>query len=75
VILLLLIISACQTEKIIQIDYVLPPEPIRQEIVIDENKITLKKYLSIIVYYDFLVQEWEAWGESVKKIILTENEK
>lgn len=74
-ILLLLIISACQTEKIIQIDYVLPPEPIRQEIVIDENKITLKKYLSIIVYYDFLVQEWEAWGESVKKIILTENEK
>jgi len=75
VILLLLIISACQTEKIIQIDYVLPPEPIRQEIVIDENKITLKKYLSIIVYYDFLVQEWEAWGESIKKIILTENEK
>ena len=74
-ILLLLIISACQTEKIIQIDYVLPPEPIRQEIVIDENKITLKKYLSIIVYYDFLVQEWEAWGESIKKIILTENEK
>jgi len=73
--LLLLIISACQTDKIIEIDYVLPPEPIRQEIVIDENKITLKKYLSIIVYYDFLVQEWEAWGESIKKIILTENEK
>lgn len=73
--MLLLIISACQTDKIIEIDYVLPPEPIRQEIVIDENKITLKKYLSIIVYYDFLVQEWEAWGESIKKIILTENEK
>jgi len=73
VILLLLIISACQTEKIIQIEYTLPPEPERQEIVIDENLTTLKKYLSIIVYYDFLVQEWEAWGESVNKL-LTENE-
>lgn len=72
-ILLLLIISACQTEKIIQIEYTLPPEPERQEIVIDENLTTLKKYLSIIVYYDFLVQEWEAWGESVNKL-LTENE-
>jgi len=73
--LLLLIISACQTETIVEVEYTLPPEPIRQEIIIDENKITLKKYLSIIVYYDFLVQEWEAWGESIKKIILTENEK
>ena len=73
--MLLLIISACQTETIVEVEYTLPPEPIRQEIIIDENKITLKKYLSIIVYYDFLVQEWEAWGESIKKIILTENEK
>ncbi len=74
-ILLLLIISACQTEKIIQIDYVLPPEPQRQEIIIDENNFTRKTAVRIIIYYEYLLQEWEAWGLSVKKLILTENEK
>lgn len=70
----MLIISGCQTEKIILIDYTLPAEPTRQEIVIPENP-TKKDYITIIIYYKYLVQEWEAWSITVKKIILTGSEK
>ncbi len=73
-ILLLLIISACQTDRIIEIEYTLPPEPQRQEIFISENNFTIKKAATIIIYYEYLVREWEAWAKTVKNIILTESE-
>lgn len=73
--LLLLIISACQSVEYVYVDieYELPADPIRQEIVIDETEITLKQSIAIIIYYEHLVQEWEAWSKSVNKL-LTGNE-
>lgn len=73
--LLLLITSGCQTlEKIttVKIEYVLPVSPIRQDIQLSDNP-EIKDYLEIIVYYEHLVQEWETWGNTVKRL-LTYNE-
>ena len=66
--------SGCQTEIPVQIEYTLPAEPTRQEIFIPEN-ITLIECITIIIYYEHLLQQWEAWGVTVKNIILTESEK
>ena len=47
-------------------EIVLPPKPQRQEL---EVPTELKDYALIIVYYDCLVEEWEAWGNTVTEII------
>ena len=70
----MLIISACKTSpeiEIINIKYILPVFPQREEIVINEN-LTIKDYVVIIIYYEYLLQEWELWGLTVEKL-LTEN--
>lgn len=71
-ILLLLIISACKTVEYVEIEYTLPEEPQRQNLYIPENP-TLKDYATIIIYYDFLVEKWERWALSVKKIVPIKN--
>ena len=30
---------------------------------------TFKDHASIIVYYEYLVQEWELWGKTVEDLI------
>ena len=72
-ILLLLITIGCQTEKIIIPDYTLPIKPVRQEILYNDY-MTVKDYVTIIIYYEYLLRSWEAWCEAVKKIVLTDSE-
>lgn len=47
-------------------EIVLPPKPQRQEL---EMPTELADYALIIVYYDCLVDEWEAWGKTVSDMI------
>lgn len=47
-------------------EILLPPKPERQEIQPPEN---LKDYAEIIIYYEYLVREWEAWGDAVSELI------
>ena len=44
----------------------LPPKPQRMEMEAPE---TLKDYAHLIVYYEFLVQEWESWGDTVSAMV------
>lgn len=62
--LLPLIMAGCQTTNKI----VLPPTPERQQIEVPKN---YKEAAFTINYYEHLVQQWETWAESVKK--LTDN--
>jgi len=47
-------------------EIILPPEPQREEL--PEVK-TVEDLGHTINYYEHLVQSWEAWADSVKKII------
>ena len=67
VLLFLPIMTGCKTtEKIIQTKYVLPPKPQRKEIQAPKD---LQDYAQLLNYYEHLVQEWEAWGELVEKMV------
>lgn len=61
VILLTLIIQSCKSSKV-----VLPPLPCRTEQQVPSNK---NEYVELILYYETLLQQYEAWAESVKEII------
>ena len=66
-ILLILIIANCQTtEKRSNDNLVLPAKPERQELSVDISCIEL------IVYYEYLLQEWELWGDTIENIIKVE---
>lgn len=69
-ILLPLIITGCRTTKV-EKEIVLPPKPQREEM---EAPKDLKKVAELLNYYEHLVEEWEAWGNSVDAI-LTDIEK
>ena len=56
--------TACVTKP--KAEIVLPPEPERTE---QKDPETMKDLADLINYYEHLVQEWENWGESVKKIV------
>lgn len=76
VILLIIIISTCTTireKEYITYQYILPSFPIRETIVISDNP-TINDYAKIINYYEHLVQKWEIWGNSVKKILDKKND-
>lgn len=64
--LLILTISACKTCPKTETKITLPPKPERSEIKKPE---TLKDYAMIIVYYEYLVQDWELWGKTVEELI------
>ena len=59
-----LITAGCRTTR--EIAAVLPPRPQRQEI--EPTDFGEKSALYMLTYYEHLVQEWEAWGESVANI-------
>lgn len=44
----------------------LPPMPERSEIKAPE---TAKDWAELLVYYEFLVQEWELWGRTAQELI------
>lgn len=59
-----LTIQGCKTTE--QVRPALPPRPERAYI---GAVGTMKDYTLVIAYYEFLVQEWEAWADSVENII------
>lgn len=59
-----LITAGCRTTR--EIVAVLPPRPRRQEI--GATDFDEKSALYMLTYYEHLVREWEAWGESVANI-------
>lgn len=54
------------------VEVTLPPKPQRSE---QKKPESLKDYAHLVVYYEYLVQEWEQWGEDVTGIIEKENKK
>lgn len=61
------IMSGCKTTKIrTEVKYILPPKPQRKELTAPKE---LKDYAEIINYYEHLVQEWEAWGNTVSDMV------
>lgn len=60
-ILFLATMTGCVTNRRIE----LPPEPERKEIETPRN---YKQAALVINYYEHLVQEWEAWAETVEKL-------
>lgn len=62
--LFLPIMSGCVTTK--KATPVLPPRPEREEL---EPVKSIADMAKTITYYEHLIQEWEAWGETAVKII------
>lgn len=61
------IMTGCKTTEIrTEVKYILPPKPQRKELQAPQ---TLKDYAEIINYYEHLVQEWEAWGNTVTLMV------
>lgn len=58
-----LIMSGCVTTRN---EFVLPQEPERHELKEPES---LKDLGLALTYYEFLLEEWEEWGATVKRII------
>ena len=61
--LLTLTMQSCATKP--KAEIVLPPKPQRREM--PEVK-TMSDIASLLNYYEHLVQEWEAWGDTVEDI-------
>jgi hypothetical protein len=67
--LLALTTSGCVSKTKPEPKKVLPPQPERTELAPIETTADLVKALN---YYEHLVQEWEAWGETARAIIEAE---
>ncbi len=63
ILLLSLIITGCKTTEIGKPSF--PPKPQRQELRKPEN---IRECIAVIVYYEFLVEKWEQWAETVEYI-------
>ena len=61
--LLSLIITGCKSTKVEKLTF--PPKPERQELRKPEN---IREMAAVIVYYEYLVEEWECWAEDVEHI-------
>lgn len=64
--LLALTMTSCKSKPKNDKQKVLPPQPQRQELAPIETTADLVEALN---YYEHLVQEWEAWGETAQTII------
>lgn len=56
------IIIGCKTTN--PASYVYPPRPQRETII--TNPKTPQEYALVIAYYEYLVEEWEAWADIVE---------
>ena len=59
----MLSINSCATSP--KNEIILPPKPQRQEL---PEVQTVNDMAGVIVYYEYLVKEWEAWAAAVEKI-------
>lgn len=66
ILLIAIIVSCSTTIEYLPMEYDLPPEPERSllEEPKDEQDLAI-----IILYYETLVSDWEAWAESVNEIV------
>lgn len=64
--LLALTTAACVSKTKPEPKKVLPPQPQRQEL---PAVMTTADLVEALNYYEHLVQEWEAWGETAQAII------
>jgi hypothetical protein len=62
--LLTLTIQSCASKP--ETEIILPPQPQRREL--PEAK-TMADIATTLNYYEHLVQEWEAWGETAERLI------
>jgi len=58
--------TSCASKKKNEKKIILPPKPQRQELPAPTNT---KEIAEMLVYYEYLVEEWEAWSETVEEII------
>ena len=65
----MLIITGCKTTKEAE-KIELPPKPERELI---EAPKDLKGIAELLNYYEHKLQEWEAWSDTVEKLIDPEN--
>ena len=56
--------TSCKTTA--SVEYVLPPKPEREVMPHIE---TVADYAEVILYYERLVEQWEAWGNTVEAIM------
>lgn len=69
ILLSVLTITGCASKP--EKEITLPPKPERSEIKQPE---TLRDYAQIIIYYEYLVQEWELWGTTVEDMVYGESD-
>lgn len=59
--------TGCKTVQ--KNEIILPPYPQRQE---QEYPQTKEDYAQLLIYYEFLVEEWENWGNTVTELLNSE---
>ena len=65
----ILTITGCVSKP--KAEITLPPQPERSELKAPE---TLRDYAMAIIYYEYLVQEWELWGKTVEGLVYGESD-
>ena len=65
-ILLPLIIVGCKTTKEVEKEITLPPRPQRME---HKPVCSIKEAAEVIKYYEYLLQEWENYGDIVERTV------
>lgn len=65
--LFLVITVSCKTTQIKPI--VLPPTPQRQELKELTDIENTPDLVDMIIYYESLVEKWEAWGDCVQEMV------
>lgn len=65
--LFLAIMTSCKTTEIKTVT--LPPEPKRQELKELTDAENIPDLVDMLIYYETLVEKWEAWGMSVKELV------
>ena len=67
--LLLTITSGCVTTR--KSSITIPPVPVREEL---QEVHSVRNMADMVVYYEYLLREWEKWGETVNRIVEKHNE-
>lgn len=65
----MLIIAGCASKP--KKEITLPPQPERHELKAPD---TIRDYALTIIYYEYLVQEWEVWGKTVEGLVYGESD-
>ena len=67
------LVGCTSMQKTNQSMIILPAEPLRRTLEV-EGPYDVKDYMTIIIYQDNLISEWEVWADEVQKTVDTLNE-